>query len=76
MLPDGFVASGEMLPAIAPATVLSPILRRGYGHQDDVRGAAELTNLARRRYCFASGAEKRKILAGNIAGEASGNKIT
>jgi hypothetical protein len=33
------VASGEMLPAIAPATMLPPLLRKGYGHQDDPHGA-------------------------------------
>jgi hypothetical protein len=39
MLPDGIVASGEMLPAIAPATMVPPLLRRGHGHQDDTQGA-------------------------------------
>jgi hypothetical protein len=35
----GVVASAEMLPAIAPATMASPLPRRGYGHQDDAFGA-------------------------------------
>ena len=39
MLPNGLVASGEMLPAIVPATMQPPLLRRGHGHQDDAHGA-------------------------------------
>jgi hypothetical protein len=39
VLPVGVVASAEMLPAIAPATMASPLPRRGYGHQDDALGA-------------------------------------
>jgi hypothetical protein len=39
MLPDGVVASREMLPAIVTATMLPPRPRRGYGHQDDTLGA-------------------------------------
>jgi hypothetical protein len=39
VLPVGVVASAEMLPAIAPATIASPLLRRGYGHRDDTLGA-------------------------------------
>jgi len=39
MLPVGVVASADMLPAIAPATIASPLPRRGYGHQDDTLGA-------------------------------------
>jgi site-specific recombinase XerD len=39
VLPAGVVASAEMLPAIVPATMVSPLPRRGYGHQDDIFGA-------------------------------------
>jgi hypothetical protein len=39
VLPVGVVASAEMLPAIAPATMASPLPRRGHGHQDDTLGA-------------------------------------
>ena len=35
MLPDGLVASGEMLPATAPATMVPPLIGRDYGNQDD-----------------------------------------
>jgi hypothetical protein len=38
MLPDGLVASGEMLPATAPATMVPPLIWRDYGNQDDAHG--------------------------------------
>jgi hypothetical protein len=38
VLPVWVVASAEMLPAIPPATMASPLPRRGYGHQDDTFG--------------------------------------
>src|SRR5271167_4029841 len=34
-LPDGLVASGEMLPAIAPVTMVPLPIWRDYGNQDD-----------------------------------------
>jgi hypothetical protein len=39
VLPDAPVASPEMLPAIAHAIMPSPLFWRGYGYQDDARGA-------------------------------------
>lgn len=39
VLPDALVASPEMLPAIAHAIMPTPLLWRGYGYQDDARGA-------------------------------------
>ena len=39
MLPAWGVASGEMLPVIASATMQPPLPRRSYGHQDDAHGA-------------------------------------
>jgi site-specific DNA recombinase len=38
MLPDGLVASGEMLLATAPATMVPPLIWRDYGNQDDAHG--------------------------------------
>jgi hypothetical protein len=39
MLPVGVVASAEMLPATAPATMLPSVIWRHDGNQDDARGA-------------------------------------
>ena len=39
VLPDEFVASSEMLPTIAHATMPTPLLWRDYGYQDDSGGA-------------------------------------
>src|SRR5690349_21269818 len=40
MLPDGVVASREMLPVMASATMLAPRPWREHGHQDDTRCAS------------------------------------
>lgn len=39
VLPGAHVASPEMLPALAHAIIPTPLLWRGYGYQDDARGA-------------------------------------
>jgi hypothetical protein len=67
MLPDGFVASADMSPVSASATMPPLRLWRDYGYQDEHAARAELTNVVRQRYSAATGAEKRKILDEFIA---------